>query len=199
MKRPLALVGGLAASAGLLAGTLVNTPFAGASSHREAPTISGDPYADLTDVYAFVAADKPDSVTLIMNAIPYENPMGGPNYYQFDPKVRYQLHIAQAGHNVADVTYNVEFQTTVKNPSTFLYQVGPYAKAGDANLNVQQTATVTKTVRGVGDTVIGANLPVQPVNIGPHSNPPQIDGMDSGNSSSGISGTSEVTALQNGE
>ena len=57
MKRPLALVGGLAASAGLLAGTFINTPLAGASSHREAPMIAGDPYTDLTDVYAFVSAD----------------------------------------------------------------------------------------------------------------------------------------------
>ena len=99
MKRPLALVGGLAATAGLLAGTLLSTPLAGASSHREAPMIAGDPYADLTDLYAFVSPDKPDFVTLIMNAIPYENPAGGPNFYQFDPKVRYQLHVAQAGHS----------------------------------------------------------------------------------------------------
>src|ERR1700737_5273362 len=182
MKRPLALVGGLAATAGLLTGTLVSSPIAGASSHREAPMIAGDPYADLTDVYAFVSPDKPDFVTLIMNAIPYENPAGGPNFYQFDPKVRYQLHIAQAGHNVADITYNVEFQTTVKNPNTFLYNFGPFAKDGDANLNVQQTATVTKSVRGVGDTVIGSNLPVQPVNIGPHSNPPPLGGMDTSHS-----------------
>lgn len=150
--------------------------------------IAGDPYADLTDVYAFVSPDKADTVTLIMNAIPYQDPMGGPNYYQFDPKVRYQLHVAQAGHNTADITYNVEFQTTVKNPNTFLYNVGPFAKAGDENLNVQQTATVTKQVRGVGDTVIGTNLPVQPVNIGPHSNP---DG--------GVTGSNEVSTLMNGE
>jgi len=199
VKRPLALFGGLAASVGILAGTLVSAPLAAASSHREAPMIAGDPYADLTDVYAFVAADKPDSVTLIMNAIPYEDPMGGPNYYQFDPKVRYQLHVAQAGHNVADVTYNVEFQTTVKNPNTFLYNFGPFAKDGDANLNVQQTATVTKTVRGVGDTVIGTNLPVQPVNIGPHSNPAQIGGMDTTNSAGGVSGGPAVSKLDNGE
>jgi hypothetical protein len=199
MKRPVALAGGVAVSAALLAGTLIASVPAGASSHREAPMIAGDPYADLTDVYAFVSADKPDSVTLIVNAIPYEDPMGGPNYYQFDPKVRYQLHIAQAGHNEPDITYSVEFRTNVKNPNTFLYQVGPYAKAGDPNLNVQQTATVTKIVRGVGESVIGTNLPVQPVNIGPHSNPPQINGMDSGNSGSGISGTNEVTALDNGE
>ena len=199
MNRPLALFGTLAATAGLVVGTLAAPLASMASSHREAPMIAGDPYADLTDVYAFVSPDKPDFVTLIMDAIPYEDPMGGPNYYQFDPKVRYQLHIAQAGHNTPDLTYSVEFQTTVKNPNTFLYQVGPYAKSGDANLNVQQTATITKSVRGVADSVIGSNLPVQPVNIGPHSNPPQINGMDSGNTANGVSGTPEVNAMMNGE
>ncbi|MBV8719504.1 MAG: DUF4331 domain-containing protein [Chloroflexi bacterium] len=195
MKRKVTLAASLAAVAALLV-----TPFtSNASSHREAPAISNDPYADLTDVYAFVASDKPDYVTLIMNAIPYENPMGGPNYYQFDPKVRYQLHIAQAGHNTADITYSVEFQTTVKNPNTFLYQTGPYAKFDDPNLNVQQTATVTKSVKGVGDTVIGTNLPVQPVNIGPHSNPAQIGGQDTTNNAGGISGGPEISAMMNGE
>lgn len=199
MKRPLALLGGLAASAGVLAGTLASAPLAGASSHREAPMIAGDPYADLTDVYAFVSPDKPDTVTLIMNAIPYEDPMGGPNYYAFDPKVRYELHVAQSGHNTADITYRVEFQTTVKNPNTFLYQVGPYAKPGDANLNVQQTATVTKSVRGQGEMVIGADLPVQPVNIGPHSNPAQLGGQDTGNSADGVSGQFATSKMMDGE
>ena len=55
--------------------------------------IAGDPYADLTDVYAFVSPDKPDFVTLMMNAIPYENPAGGPNFYQFDPNVVYEIHV----------------------------------------------------------------------------------------------------------
>jgi hypothetical protein len=36
-----------------------------ASSHREAPLISGDPRADNTDVYAFVSPDRPDTVTII--------------------------------------------------------------------------------------------------------------------------------------
>jgi hypothetical protein len=150
--------------------------------------ITNDPYADLTDVYAFVSPDKAGTVTLIMNAIPYQDPAAGPNFYGFDPKVRYVMHIAQAGHNTADINYVVEFQTTVKNPNTFLYNVGPFAKAGDPNLNVQQTATVTKQVRGVGDTVIGSNLPVQPVNIGPHSNPP-----------GGVTGGSEISPLMNNE
>jgi hypothetical protein len=45
-----------------------------ASSHREAPLISGDPLADNTDVYAFVSPRDPDRVTLIANFIPLEAP-----------------------------------------------------------------------------------------------------------------------------
>ena len=161
--------------------------------------IAGDPYADLTDLYAFVSADKSDSVTFIMNAIPYQDPMGGPNYYKFDPNVRYVLHVAQSGHNVADVNYVVEFQTTIKNPNTFLYNTGPYAKDGDDNLNVQQTATVTKQVRGGGETVVGTNLPVQPANIGPHSNPVQIGGQDTTNSASGVSGHTQRSLSRSGQ
>jgi hypothetical protein len=196
VKRPLAFIGGLAASAGLLAGTLVSAPLTGASSHREAPMIAGDPYADLTDLYAFVSPDAPDTVTFIMNAIPYQDPMGGPNFYKFDDKVKYVLHIAQAGRNQDDIKYNVEFTTTIKNPNTFLYNFGPFAKAGDPNLNVEQTATVTKSVRGVGDTVIASGLPVQPVNVGPHSNP---TAEGSTNNPGGISGTPAVSAMAEGE
>ena len=36
-----------------------------ASSHREAPLIARDPSADITDLYAFVSPDAPDTVTLI--------------------------------------------------------------------------------------------------------------------------------------
>ena len=44
------------------------------SSHREAPGISKDPVADNTDLYAFVSPDKPDTVTIIANYIPLEDP-----------------------------------------------------------------------------------------------------------------------------
>ena len=187
MKRPLAVLGTLAATAGVLAGTMV-APMASASSHREAPLIAQDPYADLTDLYAFVSPDKPNTITFIVDAIPYEDPMGGPNYYKFDDKVRYELHIAQAGHNTDDITYRFTFATKVQNPGTFLYNTGPFAKDGDANLNVQQYATVTKVVRGQPDQVIGTNLPVAPATIGPLSN-----------GGSGVTGNAEISTLPNGE
>jgi hypothetical protein len=198
LKRPLAIIGTLAATAGLLAGTL-SAPLASASSHREAPMIGNDPAADNTDIYAFVSPDKADTVTMIMNVWPFEAPMGGPNFFGFDPKVRYNLHVAQAGHATDDITYRVEFTTKVDNPNTFLYNTGPFAKDTDPGLNVHQFAQVTKVVRGGGESVIASNLPVQPANIGPHSNPQQVGGVDTGNGPGGVTGTSEISALPNGE
>src|SRR2546427_113289 len=48
-----------------------------ASSHREAPLISDDPTADNTDLYAFRSPDKPDTVTIVSNWIPGEDPAAG--------------------------------------------------------------------------------------------------------------------------
>ena len=45
-----------------------------ASSHREAPLIANDPTADNTDLYAFVSPDRPDTVTIIANYVPLEEP-----------------------------------------------------------------------------------------------------------------------------
>ncbi|MDQ3710056.1 MAG: DUF4331 domain-containing protein, partial [Actinomycetota bacterium] len=65
----------------------------GASSHREAPLITEDPVADNTDVYAFVSPDKPNTVTLISNWIPFQEPAGGPNFYNFGEDVLYEINI----------------------------------------------------------------------------------------------------------
>src|SRR5215218_7075176 len=63
--------------------TLLGAGVSEASSHREAPLVGGDPRADNTDVYAFVSPDKSDTVTLLANWIPFEEPNGGPNFYPF--------------------------------------------------------------------------------------------------------------------
>ena len=73
------------------------------SSHREAPEISKDPVADNTDVYAFVSPDRPDTVTLITNYIPLEEPAGGPNFYEFGDDVLYEIHIDNNGDAVPEI------------------------------------------------------------------------------------------------
>src|SRR5215469_17804746 len=95
------------------------------SSHREAPEISKDPVADSTDLYAFVSPDKPDTVTIIANYIPLEEPPGGPNFYEFGGAVQYDINIDNDGDGQPDITYRFRFHTQVRNEDTFLYNTGP--------------------------------------------------------------------------
>ena len=136
------------------------------SSHREAPEISKDPVADSTDVYAFVSPDKPGSVTLIANYIPLEAPAGGPNFYEFGDDVLYEIHIDNNGDGQADISYQFRFNTTVRNPDTFLYNTGPIESLGSANWNRVQTYSVS----GPSGT-LGSGLSCPPCNVGPLSTP----------------------------
>ena len=145
-----------------------------ASSHREAPFISTDPTADNTDLYAFVSPDAPDTVTIIANYIPLEEPAGGPNFAAFDDSVRYEINIDNTGDAKDDISYQFRFKTTVTNPNTFLYNTGPIDSLTSANWNVRQTYTVTRVRSGDDDDnskVLGRNIPTPPVNIGPRSTP----------------------------
>src|SRR5436190_1387433 len=74
-----------------------------ASSHREAPLIAQDPTADNTDVYAFRSPDKPNTVTLIDNVIPGEDPAAGPNWYTFSRSAPdYHAPAQQGVHTLSD-------------------------------------------------------------------------------------------------
>jgi hypothetical protein len=140
------------------------------SSHREAPEIAQDPAADSTDLYAFVSPDAPNTVTLISNYIPLEMPDGGPNFFEFGTDVLYEIHIDNDGDNLAEITYQFRFQTTVLNPNTFLYNVGPITSLTSTNWIRRQFYSVTKVVDGVS-TVLASGLPCPPCNIGPRSTP----------------------------
>jgi uncharacterized protein DUF4331 len=168
----------------LLAGMMVVTLVVGmapsgalASSHREAPLISTDPTADNTDLYAFVSPDAPDTVTIIANYIPLEEPAGGPNFASFDDSVLYAIHIDNTGDAKDDITYQFRFKTKIVNGNTFLYntnQIG--AGPGYANWNIRQTYTVTRVKGGDDDgTALGKNITTSPVNIGPRSTPNHAD------------------------
>jgi hypothetical protein len=149
-----------------------------ASSHREAPLISGDPQADTTDVYAFVSPDAPDTVTLISSWIPFENPQGGPNFYRFGDSVLYEMKIDNTGDGVEDITYQFRFTSQVRNPNTFLYNTGPIKALDDPNRNMYQTYTVTKVESGRTTLVAGPMLTMYD-NVGPAS-APSYGGFGSG-------------------
>jgi len=149
-----------------------------ASSHREAPVIADDPAADNTDLYAFRSPDRPNTVTIVANYIPLEEPAGGPNFAKFDDSVLYELKIDSDGDAAEDISYQFRFHTTVGNGDTFLYNTGQITSIDDPDLNVRQTYTVTRVTRkhdhgelkGKGEE-LGSGLPTPPVNIGPRSTP----------------------------
>ena len=146
-----------------------------ASSHREAPMISGDPKADATDLYAFVSPDAPKTVTLIADYLPFEEPGGGPNFYSFDDNVLYEIKIDNDGDAKENVSYQFRFKTTTQNPDTFLYNTGPITSLDDADFNVRQTYSVTRVEYAKNgkakETVLATKVPVPPTNVGPKSTP----------------------------
>jgi hypothetical protein len=135
------------------------------SSHREAPEISKDPVADSTDVYAFVSPDQPDTVTLIANYIPLQEPAGGPNFYEFGDDVLYEIHIDNNGDGLADISYQFRFETRLTTPTSFLYNTGPIGSLSDPNWNSKQFYQVTRVDKS-GAHVLGNQLACPPCNVG---------------------------------
>ena len=82
-----------------------------ASSHREAPFISGNPKVDGTDFYMFNSyeAGKAGNVTLIANYQPLQDPYGGPNYFPLDPNALYEIHIDNVGDGKEHLTFQFQF------------------------------------------------------------------------------------------
>jgi hypothetical protein len=140
------------------------------SSHREAPEISQDPVADSTDVYAFVCPDWPQSVALIANYLPLQEPAGGPNFYEFGQDVLYEIHIDNTGDGWPNISYQFRFHTVLRDEDTFLYNTGPIKSLSSPNWNRRQFYSVTR-VEGKERTVYGTGFACPPCNIGPLSTP----------------------------
>ncbi|HEV7464778.1 MAG TPA: DUF4331 domain-containing protein [Candidatus Dormibacteraeota bacterium] len=153
-----------------LGGLMLSPSTVGASSHREAPLIASDPTVDNTDVYAFVSPDRSDSVTLIANWIPFEEPNGGPNFFSFSPDAYYDIHIDNTGSGRSDITYRWTFSNHYRDTGAFLYNTGPVNSVSDPTLNFYQTYTLTRISAGQTRQLI-TNAVVAPSNVGPASMP----------------------------
>jgi Domain of unknown function (DUF4331) len=187
LKRAIPIVG-LAAAVGFS----LALP-ARASSHREAPSIAEDPVADITDLYAFVSPDRPDSTTFVINTDPFQNPGGGPNFSKFGDDVLYELNIDNNGDAIADIKYQLRFKTTYSNPNTFLYNTGQVTSVDDADLNRKQTYTLTE-VRGTSSKPIGQNLLTAPAYVGAIRSTPNYRATAAGASHSLENGAIRVFA-----
>ncbi|MFJ4692636.1 DUF4331 domain-containing protein [Streptomyces sp. NPDC088766] len=170
------ICGALAAGGLAAAGVATLAPGeAAASSHREAPLISGTPQYDNTDVYAFVSPDKPDTTTIVANWIPFEEPAGGPNFFPFAEDAQYDIHIDNNGDAQGELLFRYTFKTHVKNKKTFLYNTGAVESLNDPDLNVTQTydLELVKLEKGkaVHRTKLADDVPVAPSNVGKASMP----------------------------
>ncbi len=161
-----------------------------AASHREAPLMTLDPAADITDVYAFVGYDDANlgrapqdrKVTLIMNVLPGQEPSSGPNYFAFDDNVLYRINVDNNRDGADDLHYEIRFRTAVVSPAQFIATlaippVTDLEGPGSAGLSRKQHYTVTE-VRECGGgcatrTLLfqGMTLSAVPSNIGPRTMP----------------------------
>lgn len=153
-----------------------------AASHREAPLISLDPTADITDFFMFRSyeAGQEDKIVLIMDVIPGEEPSSGPNYWNFDPSVLYTFNIDNDKDGSAnDVRFEIrfknEFRGVNRDLGLFLSYVAlpPITSldgAGSEGLGLRQTYTVTMFNKGK-KTVLGRDLIAVPSNVGPRTMP----------------------------
>src|SRR4029077_10678425 len=114
--------------------------------------------------------DAPGTVTLIANSIPLEGPDGGPNFFEFGDDVLYAIYIDNDGDARPEVTYQLRFQTQIKNPNTFLYNTGQITTIDSASWNRPQFYSVTRIANGV-PTTLGSGLACPPCNVGPRSTP----------------------------
>jgi hypothetical protein len=143
-----------------------------ASSHMDAPLITLDPAANTTDVYAFVT--EREGVKFLSTALavyPHQEPGIGPNKYNFDDNVLYQIHVS-TGEDIAagraTFSYEFQFTTAFKTRQTILQAyLGVIQDVGDAAQNLTQTYTVTRVTNATGQrAVLGSNLLVPPNNQG---------------------------------
>ena len=142
-----------------------------ASSHREAPLIAADPPVDNTDIYAFVSPDKPDTVTLVANWYPFQEPNGGPNFYPWATHAHYDINVDSDGDGKPEMTFRFQFHTQdLRDKTTFLYDNGPVTSLTDPNLLFRQTYDLTVIRPGKDKTLI-TGAPVAPSDTGPASMP----------------------------
>ena len=171
---------------------LSHPPGIKASSHREAPITALDPTADITDVWAFRSYDayghdtKTPSVTMIMAVNPFEEPANGPNWFPFDPKILYEIHVDNDQDGKDDVVFQVRFSTQYQLPTIPTALAGFTSSTGgtapgippqitdfnNPGLNLRQTYTVTMIKNGEATAVVnsdGSPFYAVPANAGPRT------------------------------
>jgi hypothetical protein len=165
----------------------------------DAPSITLDPAANTTDVYAFVSQQGSTKyLTVALSVYPHEEPGIGPNKYNFDDKVRYRIKVgtgnslptaANPNPRIPPICYDFQFTTRYKNVGTIAQSyLGVIQDIDDAAQNLTQTYSVTKTDSSRRSTRLFTGVLVPPNNQGlttpkynqaNNGNSPAKEGVDS--------------------
>ena len=141
--------------ASMISGLVLAGAFAPAqaSSHREAPFLTKSPKVDGTDFYMFRSYEpnRAGFVTMIANYQPFQDPQGGPNFYQFDENALYEIHVDNTGDGKDDLTFQFRFKNTSKKTTLTiggqpvlipLINSSTISAVNPASLNVRETFTI---------------------------------------------------------
>jgi hypothetical protein len=142
-----------------------------ASSHMDAPLITLDDAANTTDVYAFVSQSGGTKyLTVALGVYPFEEPGIGPNKYNFDESVLYQIHVSLGGDILTGrptYSYQFRFVTRFKNEDTVLQSyLGVIQDVDDAAQNLTQTYRVARVNAATGQVTDLGQGTVPPNNQG---------------------------------
>lgn len=169
---------------------------ASGASHREAPLISLDPAADISDFFMFRSYEpgNEDKVVFIMNVFPNAEPSSGPNYFTFDPGVRYAFNVDNDADGVADdLAISFNFETEIRGvvdalglPLSYVGNVPPGDGSvippitaldgpGSEGLGLRQRYSVTIKQRSRSNfrskQPLAKGLIAVPANVGPRTMP----------------------------
>ncbi|HVS03936.1 MAG TPA: DUF4331 domain-containing protein, partial [Thermoanaerobaculia bacterium] len=124
------------------------------------------PQVDATDFYLFRSyeAGREDTITIIANYHPLQDPYGGPNYFPLDPDAFYDLNLDTDGDARPDLVFRFQYaqtspflalpvgdagaEETVAVPLSF---VGPYGAGSTDTLNVRRFYSVRVLAGGSVD------------------------------------------------
>ena len=153
-----------------------------AASHREAPLISLDAPADVSDFFMFRSYEPghEGNVVLIMDTNPGEEPSSGPNYYNFDPNVTYRFRIDndQDGRP-NDVVFEFKFRNEIRGDTAALglplnlVAIPPITELdgpGSEGLGFRQRYSVAM-IKGFNRVDLGRDFIAVPSNVGPRTMP----------------------------
>jgi hypothetical protein len=152
-----------------------------AASHREAPKISLDSGADITDFFMFRSYEpgRGDKLVLVMDVMS-EEPSSGPNYWNFDPNVVYQMSLDNDRDGIAkNVVFQFRFRSEFRGVNRDLGLFTSYIALppitnldgpGSEGLGLRQRYDVVMIENGRARS-LGSGLIAVPSNVGPRTTP----------------------------